>query len=111
MMLQFAGGGIPALVVVQRASLTISATVSSRSSTDRFSLNILMISSLRNGWTVPVSHPPTSVKLDTTVRRLLLVAADDSVETDLLEALKMSEVVLKFDGVFELAFSVQDHAP
>ena len=41
-----------------------------------------------------------SVKLDTTVRRLLLVAADDSVETDLLEALKRSEVVQKFDGVF-----------
>ena len=47
------------------------------------------------------------MKLDTTVRRLLLVAADDSVESDLLVALKKSEVVQKFDGVFELAFFSQ----
>ena len=44
------------------------------------------------------------MKLDNTFRRLLLVAADDSVESDLLAALKKSEVVQKFDGVFELAF-------
>ena len=46
-MLQFAGGSIPASVAVQRASLAISGTVSSQSSTDRFSLNFLMISRLR----------------------------------------------------------------
>ena len=44
------------------------------------------------------------MKLDNTVCCLLLVAADDSVESDLLAALKMSEVVQKFAGVFELAF-------
>ena len=92
-MLLLAGGRIPPWAVVQRVNPTTSATVSSRSSTDRFSLNFLMIFPLANGRTAPVSLPPTSVKLDTTVRRLLLVAADDSVETDLLEALKRSEVV------------------
>ena len=44
------------------------------------------------------------MKLDNTVRRLLLVAADDSAESDLLAALKMSEVVQKSAGVFVLAF-------
>ena len=44
------------------------------------------------------------MKLDTTVRRLLLVAVDDSTESDLLAALKKSEVVQKLDGVFELSF-------
>ena len=49
--------------------------------------------------------------LNTTVRRLLLVAADDSVETDLFAALKMSEVVQKFAGVFELVFFPLQHEP
>ena len=52
---------------------------------------------------------PNVVTLNTTVRRLLLVAADDSVETYLLAALKMSEVVQKFAGVFELVFFLLQH--
>ena len=55
------------------------------------------------------SHPPTDVKLNTTVRRLFLVAADDSVESDLLAAMKTSEVVQKFAGVFEFVFFSLQH--
>ena len=62
-------------------------------------------------WSTPVSHPPNDVKLNTTVRRLFLVATDDSVETDFLAALKTSEVVQKFAGIFELVFSLFSTMP
>ena len=56
-----------------------------------------------------VNQPPNHVKLSTTVRRLLLVAADDSVESDFLAALKTSEVVQRFAGVSELVFFSLQH--
>ena len=49
------------------------------------------------------------MKLNTTVRRLLLVAADDSVESDFLAAMKTSEVVQMFAGVSELVFFSLQH--
>ena len=44
------------------------------------------------------------MKLSTPVRRLLLVAASDEVESDSLVALNMSEAAHTSAGVFELAF-------
>ena len=50
-----------------------------------------------------IQHPNT-VKLSTPIRRLLLVAASDEVESDFLVALNMLEVAQSSPGVFELAF-------